>query len=362
MKTSVTSACLVTLSAAAATAGGIERTPQSAALLFEPGNAVQLSYGSAAPAVDGTFPPNGASSGDMAPTYGTLTFGVKMAVTDRVDLALIYDQSVGADVDYSDADATYPLRGTKAELTGSDITALLRYRLAERVSVFGGVRLQGIEAQLSGLSLAGNAYGLDVDRNHEAGYVIGAAYEIPDIALRVALTYNSEIEHEFAATETLNGTPIGATPFTTTIPQSVNLEFQSGIAEDTLLFGSIRWQDWSEFDITPVAYEDRTGRSLINYESDYVTYSLGLGRRLNERWSGAVTLTHEPANGDIQGNLAPRDGYTAIGIGATYRIDRTEIGLGLRYVWLGDATTQVIGAEFEDNEVLGVGLRLTQRF
>lgn len=361
MKTVVTSACLATLSAAAAAAGGIERTPQSAALLFEPGNAAQLSYGSAAPTVDGTFPINGASSGDMAPTFGTLTFGVKMAVSDRVDLALIYDQSVGADVDYSDADAAYPLRGTTAELTGSDLTALLRYRLAERVSVFGGLRMQGIEAELSGLPIPGPAlYTLDVDRTREWGYVIGAAYEIPDIALRVALTYNSEIEHGFTGTQTVNGVAVPDTEFTTTIPQSLNLEFQSGIAEDTLLFGSIRWQDWSEFDITPVVAG--TPLTLIDYESDYVTYSIGLGRRFSERWSGAVTLTHEPANGDIQGNLAPRDGYTAIGIGATYRIDRTEIGLGLRYVRLGDATTRSIGAKFEDNEVLGVGLRLTQRF
>ena len=28
---------------------------------------------------------------------------------------------------------------------------------------------------------------------------------------------------------------IGASPFTTTIPQSVNLQFQSGIADDTLV-------------------------------------------------------------------------------------------------------------------------------
>jgi long-subunit fatty acid transport protein len=269
-------------------------------------------------------------------------------------------------VDYTGADATYPLLGTEAGLDGSDVTALLRYRVGERVSVYGGFRVQKIDATLTGLPLgaATNPYALSVGRTQEYGYVVGAAYEIPDIALRVALTYNSAIDHDFESTETapsFGGTVAGS--FTTTIPQSVNLEFQTGIAEDTLLFGSVRWQDWSEFDITPPSYTAATGgRSLIDYQSDYTTYTIGVGRRFNETWSGAVTLAHEPATGDIQGNLAPRDGFTSLGVAATYRREGTEITAGVRYIRLGDATTQIVNARFEDNDAPAFGLRLTQRF
>lgn len=360
-----TSLAALSLSAGAAFAGGIERSPQSVGLLFEPGKVVQLGFGSVSPDLSGTFPPNGASSGDMAPSYTSLSLGAKMDVNDRIDIAVIYDQSLGADVDYTGADAAYPLRGTEAELDGSDVTALLRYRVGERVSLYGGFRVQKIDATLTGLPSAGlgGLYGLQAARTKEYGYVIGAAYEIPEIALRVAATYNSAIDHEFEATETVNGVVVGTSPFTTTIPQSVNLEFQSGIAENTLLFGSIRWQDWSEFDITPIAYRDNNaGRSLIDYQSDYTTYTIGVGRRFNETWSGAVTLAHEPATGDIQGNLAPRDGFTSVGVAATYRRESTEITAGVRYIRLGDATTQIVNARFEDNDALAFGLRLTQRF
>jgi len=39
-------------------------------------------------------------------------------------------------------------------------------------------------------------------------------------------------------------------------PQSVNLEFQTGIAKVTLLFGSVRWVDWTAFNIFPADFPD----------------------------------------------------------------------------------------------------------
>jgi hypothetical protein len=34
----------------------------------------------------------------------------------------------------------------------------------------------------------------------------------------------------------------------------------------------------------------------------------------------------------------------------------------VRYIELGDATTQLVGAEFEGSEAFAFGLRVTQRF
>lgn len=366
MRQIIMGAAALSLGATVASAAGIERSAQSVGLLFEQGNAIQFGFGSVSPDLSGTVGGGAVGSGDMAPSYSSLALGLKMAVNDRVDVALIFDQSLGADVDYTGAQPGYPILGTQAELDGSDITALLRYRVGDRLSVYGGLRSQSIDATLSGLPLGApaNPYGLTVDPTRELGYLVGVAYEVPDIALRVALTYNSEIVHTFDSVETAPsfGAPVSGS-FETTIPKSVNLEFQTGIAADTLLFGSVRWQEWSEFDITPPAYQTATGgRSLIDYQSNYITYTLGVGRRFTENWSGAVTLSHEPASGDIQGNLAPRDGFTSIGLGATYRMDRTEITAGVRYIRLGDATTQLIGADFTDNDAVAFGLRLTQRF
>lgn len=357
-------AIIAGLSASTAFAGGIERSAQSVALLFEEGRAMQFSFTYVSPTLEGTFSPApGVSlgSGDMAPGYSSLSFGYKMPVGRSMDLALIYDQSVGADIDYTGADAGYPFAGTTAELDGTDLTALLRYRFDSGMSVYGGLRAQSLTAELDNLfiPMAPGPYSLDVDRTYELGYIAGVAYERPDIALRVALTYNSAIDHDFGATEAFGAFPGPGGPFTTTIPQSVNLEFQTGIAQDTLLFGNVRWQDWSEFDITPPGLG---GASLIDYDSDYTTYNLGIGRRFTENWSGAVTLGYEGQTGDVQGNLAPRDGFASIGLAATYTRGATQITGGVRYIALGDATTQTIGATFRDNDAIAAGIQVKYRF
>lgn len=356
-------AMVAATSATLAHAGGIERSAQSVGLLFEEGRAFQLSFGTVSPSLTGTA--LGQTSGDMAPTYSTTTLGYKMPLAEKLDIAFIYDQSIGADVAYPTGTG-YPLEGLNATLDSSEITAFLRYKLNGGFSVYGGLRAQSIEAELDTLLTPAGLYSLSVEKNYELGYAVGAAYERPDIALRIALTYNSAIEHSLDGDEGFaggGGPASGGGEFTTTIPQSVNLEFQTGIAADTLLFGSVRWQDWSEFDITPFLFTSTlAGASLINYESDYTTYNLGVGRRFSENWSAAITLGYEGATKDIQGNLAPRDGFASIGLAATYRMDTTEITVGARYIDLGNATTQSIGGEFRNNDAMAFGVRMTHRF
>ena len=118
-------------------------------------------------------------------------------------------------------------------------------------------------------------------------YLVWVAYEKPEIALRVALTYNSKISHDFDTVErsALTGGVDLAGTTTVESPQSVNLEFQSGVAKDTLVFGSIRWVDWSNYVIDPTYYTPPS--PLVSYDSDTVTYTLGVGRRFNEHWEGA---------------------------------------------------------------------------
>ncbi len=343
-------------------AGGIERDPQSVSILFEEGNYAEGRLSFVSPSVSGTDAGLGGpiASGDMAPSYFNAAVGYKQDISDNLAFAVIIDQPVGADVDYATGTG-YPLAGTMAELTSIGVTAFLKYRFDNNVSIYGGPRLQSINAELSGLLLpppTSTTFGLDVDRTYEFGYAVGVGYEMPEIALRVALTYNSAIDHTFDSSESFGGAPGIAGSFTTTIPQSVNLEFQSGIAENTLVFGNIRWQDWSEFDITP----PNLGSPLIAYQSDYITYNLGIGRRFNDQWSGAVTVGYEAETGDIQGNLAPRDGFASIGVAATYTMDNVEITGGIRYIALGDATTQTIDATFTDNDAIAAGIRVGMSF
>ena len=209
-------------------------------------------------------------------------------------------------------------------------------------------------------------YNLLAGPETDFGYVVGVAWEKPEIAARVALTYNSEINHNLASSEQASG---GTGPsidsdsvFSTTIPQSVNLEFQSGIAKDTLLFGSIRWVDWSAFDLTPAVYNGLSG-SHVDYTDDVVTYNLGLGRKFNENWSGAVTFGYDKSTGTPTGQLGPTDGYKSVGLAATYTRDNIKVTGGLRYVKIGDATTNPgISGTFTDNSGVGAGIRIGYSF
>jgi long-subunit fatty acid transport protein len=103
------------------------------------------------------------------------------------------------------------------------------------------------------------------------------------------------------------------------------------------------------------------GSPLVSYPNDRTTYNLGIGRRFNEKWSGAITIGYEDADGEITGNLGPTDGFASVGLAATYTMDNIKITGGIRYVEIGDATT-TIGSNFTGNSGIGAGIRIGYSF
>lgn len=303
-------------------------------ILFEEGTYAELTFAIVSPNVSGVqqvpVPPTvaGAQSGDMTNTYRNLSFGFKSDLSDMLSLAVILDEPIGANVSYA-AGTGYVYGGSTATVNSRALTTVLRYKLPSNVSVYGGFRYQEADGDVALF----NGYTLTTDTARDVGYLVGVAWEKPEIAARVALTYNSSITHQFTTIENIAPT---ATSMTTKIPQSVNLEFQTGVAADTLVFGSVRWVDWSVFDITPQAL----GAALVDYTDSTITYTLGVGRRFNETWAGAVTLAYEPSVGGFSGNLGPTDGFTSLGVGATYTRGNVEISGGVRYIWIGGTQTQ----------------------
>lgn len=353
-----TAACAI--GATAAQAGGIERSAFSSNFLFEEGDYVELSFARITPSVSGSLGGGLLPSGDMAPGYTTFGLAYKQQVTDEWAFGLTLDQPIGADVAYP-AGTGYPLAATTADLDALAVTAIGMYSMPNNTHVYAGLRAMRIQGEVD---LPASSYTLETSSETEAGWLVGAAWERPEIAARVALTYMSEINYDFTNTEA----GVFTTPMPITIPQSVTLDFQTGIMEDTLLFGSVRWVDWSEFDITPDLFSDGApdgnfdpDNALVNYESDTVTWNIGVGRRFTENFSAAVTLGYEEASGDIVGNLGPTDGRKSIGLAGTYTMDNVEITAGVQYIDLGDATT-TIGAEFEGNSAIAAGVRIGYHF
>ena len=204
-------------------------------------------------------------------------------------------------------------------------------------------------------------YKVDLDDDIEVGYVMGAAYEIPEIALRASITYNSAIEYDADTSEQFFGPPIDTGTTTYKTPQSVNLDFQTGVAEGTLLTAGYRWADFSEFDVIPPVL----GRNLSSTQ-DVHRFTLGVARRFNEAFAGSVTLAYEEKRGDdVVSPLNPTDGQIGLTVGGRYTVDRLDVTGGLNYTWIGEAQPGVGGnpvASFDDNHAVGLGLRVNYRF
>lgn len=350
--TNIAKATALTLVASAgmATAGGLDRSGQSVDVLFESGNYGELSFGYIDPSVTGADAATN-PTGDMAPAYAVLGFGVKMQLSDQFALAVVYDQPYGADVSYG-AGSFYA--GTTATLSANAVTVLGKYNVTDRISAFGGAAFQTMSASavLNAVLAPPGGYSVAADPASGAGFVVGGAYEIPDIALRVALTYRSEIT---TTHDTLEGGLLPGTMDVTT-PQSVNLEFQTGINPKTLVFGSVRWVDWSTFHLSPSLVPN-----LVSYENDVMTYSLGVGRKITENLSAALTVGYERSTGGPATVLAPTDGNVSLGLGVTYNMGDAKVTAGVRHVWLGDATDEA-GGTWSGNTAIAAGVSIGFEF
>jgi long-subunit fatty acid transport protein len=357
------------LSTGAVSAGGIDRSGQGLTNLFEAGRNIELSLGFVNPDVAGNDVAvfGGGSTGNVANDYTQFSLSYKQDLTDKLSMSVILDQPFGADVLYGPGSVA--LGGTRAEARTLAATGVLRYKFGGGFSVHGGLRVQRAEGEidLRGLAYGGfNGYSVDLDSNTALGYLVGVAYERPEIALRVALTYNSKITHDFDTVESVGGVTVGTGVTEVNTPQSVNLDFQTGIAKNTLLFGQIRWADWSDFKIDPAFFTPRAGGGLIDLD-DTTTFTLGVGRRFSENWSGSISFSYEDGGDPLVSPLAPSNGRRGVTLAAVYTRDNMKITTGINYTKLGDAqaetgTPDTARASFSDSSSVGVGVRVAFTF
>ncbi|WOI56741.1 hypothetical protein [Palleronia sp. LCG004] len=397
MKTLVLTATSLMLAPLAADAIGLDRSGQPVTLLFEDGNYAELSFGRIFPSIDGKdialF--GGQSSGSVAENYSQVGLGVKYQFTDRISASLSFDQPYGANITYPigtpGGEGSLALGGTAVTIDSRALQALGRYEFDNGISVHGGLRYQEIQADVR---LAGAATGAlsgyrgSFESDGDLGYVIGAAYERPEIALRVALTYISSTTHDLDTRETVNGIGVGelpaaafglpVNPFTTATvtevdtPEAIHLDFQTGIAPGTLLFGDIRYAWYGDTIVSPAFYDVapdgvRNFDSLTTIEDNY-EFNIGIGRQITDRFAGFASFGYERLTDTLISPLAPTDGTKSLTIGGSFEpTDRVTVTGGLRYDWITDADvgTQINGlqiADFDDNSAISLGLNVGFRF
>lgn len=396
MKQLAMAASALALTAGAAQAGGLDRTYTPIDMIFEKGNYAELSFGFVKPSISGSdnastvgLPANNSIS-NIAGEFGLAGAGVKLDMGEKLSFALIYDQPYGAETRYGGNPAATMLGGTAADAETHAITALLKFQATDRISVYGGPRSVKADGNitLSGLAYGPfNGYNVNFSSDTGYGYVVGGAYEIPEIAFRAALTYHSAVDLSMVATEMFPaavGGPVGVGltqgVTDTETPQSVELSVQSGIAKDTLLFGSVRWSEWSAFTLTPPGRNLPTGLpapapavanapgNLASLD-DTITYEIGVGRRFTDKFSASIAVSYEDGGSDnLVSPLAPTNGQTAVTLGAQYKLsDAVTLSGGVRYTMFGNAlpetgTPDTPRGTFSNNDAISAGLKLGFHF
>ena len=429
LKALSTAMILATVPMTGAFAAALDRSGQSISAFLQPGNYFEAGISVLDPNVSGKvrngYTPNAAlpassaglqntSVGEMAGDYYFPSAALKLQVTDNFSFGLIYDQPFGAEAEYSTGTQKTtalpgplaPLgnqgafhngtEGTSVEVKSQSISMLFGYQPTENFNFYAGPVYQTIEGdvQLRGLAYGGSAtfggYNVSIKETGDIGWLAGAAFQIPDIALKASVTYRSEIEHSVNVKESfnsaglfaaLNAAPSLDTDITT--PQSVNLDFQTGIMANTVAFANVRWVDWSSFSIQPykfglasksAAIQAQTGKSefdLVAYTDDQISATVGVGRKLNDQWAGNVSVGWDSGAGNPVTTLGPTEGYWNVGLGAQFSpTPQTFIAGGVKYFWLGDAKAQSGAqfdtanyvADFESNYAIAYGLKMGYKF
>ncbi len=386
--------------ASVASAAGLDRSGQDITAFLQDGTYAESVYTYIDADVSGKDS-SGNKIDDIAEGYDFFRYGVKTDINDTFSIGILYDEPFGAAADYSgnnnfvDQNPLSPRNGegTNVEVRTESITGILGARLGENknLQVYGGPVAQRVKAdvKLRGTAyIAANGYTTHISPDQDYGWIAGMAYSKPEIALKAALTYRSEIEHSAKAAESYPVVDSGAIPdpivsalglsstrsdsIDITTPESVNFDFQTGINPTTLATAKVRWVPWSDFAIVPslyndvskVATQDDKGLALVSYDKDQWQVELGLAKRLAPKFAVSGTVGWDSGAGNPVTSLGPIEGYYSVGLGGKYDItENWAVSAGGKYLRFGDADGQIptkqVVSKFEDNDGFALGVKLS---
>jgi len=278
------------------------------------------------------------TDGRYSETYAIPSAAIKMNLSDDFRCVGTYTQPFGADSEFGPQSITFGMAtdgtGTVREGFTSDefgATCGYKFDLAKgRMWLLGGGFLQNFDYSQT-VQFApfvpnvppGGTGTLSFKDDYQPGYRLGVAYEIPEIALRAQLLYRSAVDHspgggngDTFTIRAASGPAVAVFPTegAGSLPQSVELKLQSGIAPGWLAFGSVKWTDWSvlqRLDYTIVGAPPPLGgvKELEYYYRDGWTVSGGVGHSFTETISGVLGLTWDRGVSTTEDTLS--DTYTA---------------------------------------------------
>lgn len=284
----------------------------------------------------------GTTTANDTEAYWVPRIGFKASIGGAIDCLGDYSQPYGA---HSAPGANWVGANSNIEtkIDSDAFAATCSYKVDAgkgQFRVIGGIshlEVSGFKTRLVAPVPGGGVGRLDLSGTG-VGWRAGVAYEVPDIALRASLMYYSEVELDnVTGTLDLTQLPVGlgGNPLAgrstsvfgaTAMPDALELKLQSGVAPGWLVFGSVKWVDWSQ--LQTVAFCPTSTRALgctfgaanqatsldLLYRDGW-TVTGGVGHKFNDMFSGSAAITWD--RGTSTGIGTQTDTWT-FGAGAAY--------------------------------------------
>ena len=352
------------------TAEGLERANIDTSFMYESGSYAEFGFGQISPSLPATF--QGPLAGlpkldNVAPSFSISNLAFKTQFGDSIDVGLWYSSSGnGVNIDWG----TVGTSTIFADVSMPTTSAIIKYNFSENISLLGGIKSTSL-AGGSSLKLPLNASTFaqySVSATSGSGALYGVSYQRPDIALRIELIAEEAISlsptTDYSITTAAGSTPLSGKA-AMSVGDAVTLKFQTGIAADTLLFGSIRTSNWKNNQVS-VPTMPGAPLSAVSSFDDGQAYTLGVGRRVNDDLSLSISFLNDPSTGGNIGvsDLAPTYGTNSVSLGAKVAIsDNASLSLGGTYSQRGDvASTSVYGAKLSNSSVTTIGGKISFSF
>ncbi|HHP0284331.1 transporter [Acinetobacter baumannii] len=338
-------------------------------------------------------------TGDIAESTQFYTAAIKLQLTDRLGFGVLYDQPFSADIKYparsnnSYFDNDISHEGTSVKADTQNLSLLFGYSPYQHFQIYGGPVYQTVKANVAlrgnAYTQAFNGYNAKFKQQGEVGWLLGGSYQLPDIALKAAITYRSKIKYQFQVEEDIFGEPLKLVENEKTkleTPASLNIDFQTGISEKSLVYMNLRWVNWKEFETRPPQYgalseilmneltngEYIQGFKLDSYQNDQYSATLGIAHQFTEKWSTSTDVSWDSGTGNPASTMGPIKGSWSLGLGVQFNPAKNYFITGsLKYFWLGDTKTEdgtyylpIEGikpyaeqANFKNNHAIAYGLK-----
>jgi len=346
------------LSTTAVDAGGWETGRLDTGFLYQDGNYVEASYGNldySVNATSTTFAKHG-----MAKDQSRMSVSGKFQI-GSFDIGLTSFGSGAIQMDGQNATGVSVVPSADVKLNTQALMA--RYSFSDKYSIIGGVR----KAELKDSTLNTVAPAdYSIDAIDKSGMLYGLAYERPDIALKFEVLRSEKITVGLTGNVTFSGSPLPVTG-TLVIPEATSINFQTGIMENTLLMASAHNVKWTGSDVEL----DVAAIPALNQASNFSntnSYSLGLGRRLNDATSASLTYSWEKGtnpNGASTSPFTMSNGSETLSAGVQHKIGSITISGGISYTKVGDVDvthSSGLTASYAGNSVTAVGIKFGYNF